>query len=273
MIRKILLAHDLSRRSSVALERAVQLADQIGAVLDVLHVIEDDLPASVIDRRKAEAREVISDELSALSDPPTAKVGTVVLVGKDYTDILGWAEKSGADLIVLGVHREDALRSVVIGTTAERIIGFGSRPVLIAKKLPAGSYKRPVVAVDVSASARQAAAFAFDFLPESEIRLVHALTMTGDGSPSRDNAAEKMEKIRSELSAKAAATRGHAAAVQLVIRHGSPIAVIRDAVKASEADLLVVGAQRRSGLTRTLIGEIPEDLLARPPCDILVVHA
>jgi nucleotide-binding universal stress UspA family protein len=58
-----------------------------------------------------------------------------------------------------------------------------------------------------------------------------------------------------------------------MIRHGSPIAVIRDAVRDAEADLLVVGAQRRAGLTRTLIGEIPEDLLARPPCDLLVVHA
>ena len=273
MIRKILIAHDLSRRSSVALERAVQLADQTGAALDLLHVVEDDLPAAVIDRRKAEARAVMSDDLSALPEPAKAKVETVVLVGKDYTDILGWAEKSGADLIVLGVHREDALRSVVIGTTAERIIGFGSRPVLIVKKLPAGNYRRPVVAIDFSASARQAAAFAFDLLPESEIRLVHALAMTGDGSQSRNKAAEKMEKIRSELSAKVAAARGHAVSTQLVIHHGSPIAVIRDAVKDGEADLLVVGAQRRSGLTRTLIGEIPEDLLARPPCDILVVHA
>jgi nucleotide-binding universal stress UspA family protein len=273
MIRKILIAHDLSRRSSVALERAVQLAGQAGAALDLLHVVEDDLPAPVIDRRKAEARAVMSDDLATLPDPAIAKVETVVLVGKDYTDILGWAEKSGADLIVLGVHREDALRSVVIGTTAERIIGFGSRPVLIVKKLPAGNYRRPVVAIDLSASARQAAAFAFDLLPESEIRLVHALAMTGDGSPSRDNVTAKMEKIRSELSAKAAAARGHAVPTQLVIRHGSPIAVIRDAVRDCEADLLVVGAQRRSGLTRTLIGEIPEDLLARPPCDILVVHA
>jgi nucleotide-binding universal stress UspA family protein len=75
------------------------------------------------------------------------------------------------------------------------------------------------------------------------------------------------------LSAKAAAARGGAAPAQLMIRHGSPIAAIRDVVEDCEADLLVVGAQRRSGLTRTLIGEIPEDLLARPPCDILVVHA
>jgi nucleotide-binding universal stress UspA family protein len=128
------VANDLYRRSSVALERTVQLAVKTGAVLDVLHVIEDDLPAAVIDRRPAGAKAAMSDELSALPEPAIAKVETVVPVGKDYTDILGWAETSGADLNVLGVHREDALRSVVIGITAERIIGFGSRPVLIAEK-------------------------------------------------------------------------------------------------------------------------------------------
>jgi nucleotide-binding universal stress UspA family protein len=266
MIRKILMAHDLSRRSSVALERAAQLAGQTGAALDILHVIEDDLPAAVIERRTAEAKAVMSGELSALPELAKAKVETIVVAGKDYTDILDWAEKSGADLILLGVHREDALRSIVVGTTAERLIGFGSRPVLIVKKLPAGPYRRATVAVDVSASARQAAAFAFDFLPESEIRLVHAAAMSGDGAQAK--AVEKLEKMRSEFSA-----RGAAAPPQLVIRHGSPIAVIHDAVREAEADLLVVGAQRRIGLTRTLIGEIPEDLLARPPCDLLVVHA
>jgi len=250
----------------MALERAAQLAAQTGAALDVLHVVEDDLPAAVIDRRRAEAKAVMNDELSALPDIAKAKVETVVVAGKDYTDILDRAEKSGSDLILLGVHREDALRSVVVGTTAERLIGFGTRPVLIVKRLPDGPYRRVVVALDVSASARQAAAFAFGLLPESEIRLVHAAAMAGDGAQSA--AVEKLEKMRSELSA-----RSGAAPPQLVVRHGSPIAVIRDAVRDAEADLLVVGAQRRAGLTRTLIGEIPEDLLARPPCDLLVVHA
>lgn len=44
-------------------------------------------------------------------------------------------------------------------------------------------------------------------------------------------------------------------------------------MKDFNAELLVIGAQRRSGLTRTLIGAIPEDLLAALPCDLMVVHA
>src|SRR5262245_59044270 len=87
MIRKILIAHDLSGRSSIALKRAAQLAGQTGAALDILHVIEDDLPAAVIDRRTAEAKAVMSDELSALPELAKAKTEPIVVAGKDYTDI------------------------------------------------------------------------------------------------------------------------------------------------------------------------------------------
>ncbi len=272
-MKKILVAHDLSRRSSIAVARAVQLARQTGAVLDILHVVEDDLPLTIIERRKAEAAEVVNADLWAALRATAPRIEVHVLVGRDYTDILDRAEKSAADLIVLGAHREDALRGLVIGTTAERIIGFGTRPVLVVNNQPAGQYRRVIVAVDFSSSARQAAAFALDLLPEAEFRLVHASSMAADGRFSSGANAGKAEKIKSELSAYLPCVGAHAATNHLVIRQGSALAVIRDEVTDFNADVLVVGAQRRSGLTRALIGAIPEDLLARPPCDIIAVHA
>ena len=268
MLRKILIAHDLSRRSSMALMRAAQLASQTGADLEVLHLVEADLPDWVIERRELEARTVIGDEVARLPKSRTPDIETRILAGRDYTDILARAETSAADLIVLAVHREDALRSVVIGTTAERIIGFGSRPVLIVRNPPHGAYRRLVAAVDFTPSAQRAAAFALELLPpESEIRLVHAAAMSASNGRPHGRETDMMEGIRSELGARTPAS------VQTVLRHGPPVAIIRNAVEESQADLLAVGAQRRSGLTRALIGEIPEDLLARPPCDVLVVHA
>jgi nucleotide-binding universal stress UspA family protein len=271
-VKKILVAHDLSRRSSIAVARAVQLAQQTGAVLDILHVVEDDLPLTIIERRKAEATEVVNADLAALR-ATASRIEVHVLVGRDYTDILDRAEKSAADLIVLGAHREDALRGLVIGTTAERIIGFGTRPVLVVNSQPAGQYRRVIVAVDFSSSARQAAAFAFDLLPEAEFRLLHASSMAADGRFSSGANTGKAEKIKSDLSAYFPCVGAHAASKHLVVRHGSALAVIRDEVTDFNAEVLVVGAQRRSGLTRALIGEILEDLLARPPCDIIAVHA
>jgi len=268
MIRKILIAHDLSRRSSMALVRAGQLASQTGAVLEILHLVEADLPDWVIQRRELEARTVIGDDVATLPKSAPLRIETNVLAGRDYTDILARAERSAADLIVLAVHREDALRTLVIGTTAERVIGFGSQPVLIVRNPAVGAYRRLVAAIDFTPSAQRAAAFALDLLlPESEIRLVHVAAVSGAVERPQSRETNMMERIRSELGARTAAS------VQAVVRHGPPVAIIRAEVQESQADLLVVGAQRRSGLTRALVGEIPEDLLARPPCDVLVVHA
>ena len=273
MIKKILVAHDLSRRSSAALVRAAELATQTGATLEVLHLVEDDLPAWVVDRRQAEARTVISEEIEKLRTSATADIETTVRIGRDYTDILNRASECAADLIVLGVHREDALRSVVVGTTAERVIGFGSRPVLVVKAPLTGAYRRVLVAIDFTASSHQAATFALELLPEPAVRVVHVAPMAVDTQRSRARDLEKMEKIRAELSARRPGVGGRSALPELVIRHGSPIAEIRNEAAAWRADLLVAGAQRRSGLTRALVGEIPEDLLSRPPCDVLIVHA
>jgi nucleotide-binding universal stress UspA family protein len=267
-VKKILMAHDLSRRSTIALERAVQLTHRHGADLDIVHIIEDDLPAAVIERRRGEAADVIHAELPAALRI-AARSPVHVVTGRDYTDILSWAETSRADLIVLGAHREDALRPVVIGTTAERLIGFGTRPVLIVKNQPAGEYHRVEIAVDLTASARRAAAFAFELLPDAEFFLVHAAPVVA-GHPPAEAASEATEKIKSDLRHFLPTP---SAPADLTIRHGWPTAEIRDTVKRFKAELLVVGAQRRAGLTRALIGAIPEDLLAAPPCDLMVVHA
>jgi nucleotide-binding universal stress UspA family protein len=251
----------------------VQLAAETGTALEVLHVVQDDLPAIVVDRRTAEATAVINSELSTVPRSAAEAIKVSVLVGKDYTDILDHAEKSAAGLIILGVHREDALRRVVIGTTAERLIGFGSRPVLVVKNRPAGRYRRIVVGADFSSSARRAAAFAFELAPASDFHLVHAAPITASARSASGSNAAGLEKIHSDLRALLPSTEGHLAQVHPVVCYGPPIAVIRDAVMDVNADLVVVGAQRRSGLTRAIIGEIPEDLLAQPPCDIMAVHA
>ena len=41
MYSKILIAHDFSKEADVALQRAVQLAEQHQAELSILHVVED----------------------------------------------------------------------------------------------------------------------------------------------------------------------------------------------------------------------------------------
>jgi nucleotide-binding universal stress UspA family protein len=67
----IVVAADLSARSVIAIRRARMLAAEAGAELVVVHVVDDDLPAAIIERRRLEAAEILhapseSDEAAEL---------------------------------------------------------------------------------------------------------------------------------------------------------------------------------------------------------------
>jgi nucleotide-binding universal stress UspA family protein len=281
-MKKILMAHDLSLRANVALERAVQLADQTGGDLDVFHVVPDDLPEAVIQRRKIEATEVITECLASLRKELRARIVVDVAVGKDYTDILVRADKLPADLIVLGLHREDALRHLVIGSTAERVIGFGRQPVLVVSDRPRGPYRRVLVVPDFSNASRRAAEFALALLPDAEVRLVHASRLPIDRALPGPHANAQMHcasevkllgTIKADLVSRYRSTSSQAQMIDVVVCHGPPSEVIRQEVVQFRPDLLAIGVQSHIGLSRAVVGEITEELLAQPPCDLITLHA
>ena len=61
----ILVASDLTERSRPALQRALQLKQQLGAEMTLLHVIEPGLPPAVTERRRQEALSVLGQEINA----------------------------------------------------------------------------------------------------------------------------------------------------------------------------------------------------------------
>ncbi len=105
MVKRLLVATDLSPRSDRALDRAVLVARQKGAALIVLHVIDDDLPAAVAERRKAEAAAVIRQHLASAPDAPGLNVTVTVVYGEAVNEILRAAEDCDADLVVLETIR------------------------------------------------------------------------------------------------------------------------------------------------------------------------
>jgi nucleotide-binding universal stress UspA family protein len=280
-MKKILMAHDLSLRANVALERALQLADQTGAELEIFHVVHDDLPEAVIQRRKIEATEVITERLSSLRQELRSRVVVHIADGKDYTDILVRADKLPADLIVLGLHREDALRHLVIGSTAERVIGFGRQPVLVVSDRPHGPYQRVLVAPDFSDASRRAAEFTLGLLPYAEVRLVHASRLPLDRAVAEPHANGQIHcageqkllgTIKADLVSRYRSANSQAKTLEVVVCHGPPLEVIRQEVLQFRPDLLVIGVHSHVGLSRAVVGEIAEELLAQPPCDLIAVH-
>lgn len=103
----------------------------------------------------------------------------------------------------------------------------------------------------------------------AEIILLHVLptdAMAGDAvSPAEAQARTYLDAITSRL---------HSEGLQVrpVVRFGNPVDVILSEITAEDVDLVVLGTNIRSGLTRLITGSIAGEIIDKAPCPVLLVR-
>ena len=268
---RILFASDLTERSRRAGQRARMLQRRFGGQLTALHVIEADLPETIRQRRVRDAEEM----LRATLEPDHAEAGEslpqiTAVPGVDHKVIAENAEAH--DLVVLGTHRAHFLDDF-IGTTTERVLRATARPVLVVNDEPFADYRRVMIAVDFYPSSRRAATAAAWLASDAQFFLVNAhdvpfsgyMTDAARREAARDPAIQAaLDEIEAGLPRTADAR---------LVRVGEPAPTIRKACAEMNADLVVLATRNRRGLTRAFLGSVAEQVLADPPCDVLVVRA
>lgn len=278
----ILVASDLSPRSDLALARAVRLARETRTGLTVVHVVDSDLPRALGERIHSAAEGILRDHLAATPAAAGLKVAVEVVLGRDYEDILRIAEVVGADLIVLGAHRPHALADLFRGSTAERVIRGGHRPVLLVKQRARGPYAKLILGTDFSLSSRRAFEVATWLVPRGEFHLVHAweppfqTVLRGPEAQRKfveRHEAQMRRMVERELAATAPFGRISERRLHRILRRGEVRDVLYREVARWHPDLLVIGTEGRTGAAHALLGSVAEDLLCAPPCDILAVKA
>lgn len=279
---RILMATDLSARSDRALERAVSIAREHKAPLSVVHVVDEDLPVAIAHSVQGAATKAIRDHLAAIPGSAETEIAVLVTLGRSYEAILSTAEAADSDLIVLGLHREDAFKDRFRGTTVERVIRFGQRPVLLVKERAREPYRRILVGMDFSVCSRRAVEVAMRMTSGGELHLVHAYAVPFRAflhgrDTQRDVGKMHEDQMRQMLGKEFAAFYGrsetHESDPKLILRHGDVRQVLRDEASRIKADLLVVGTHGRTGVSHALLGSVAEDILRSPPCDVLAVKA
>lgn len=125
---RILAAIDLTDESNTVLDRAIQLAEQHGAELHLIHVIEiisyaygGEIPIDITDIQmqvQQHAETKLSSTASALSYPVKQ---SIVATGNTGTEIHAKAKDLNADLIVIGSHGRHGI-SLLLGSTANGVL-------------------------------------------------------------------------------------------------------------------------------------------------------
>ena len=279
---QILVATDLSERSDRAMDRAALLARRFGAKLTIVTVVDGGLPERVIEEQTRSAEGILLEHFDALADGAAIERDLVVKVGRDWLEILGLAEATASGVIILGLHRDRGLADMFRGTTVERVVRQGNRPVLVVKNRASKPYRSVVVGVDFSVHSRKALETAIAVAPGAEVVLVHAFDVPFRGFVSGTSARREIQdqherqfraEVEQEMRSLLAGGTGDRVRLKEILRQGDPHEVLAQAVKEADADLLVLGTHGRTGVAHAVLGSVAESFLTDPPCDVLAVPA
>ena len=280
---RLLLATDFSTRSDRALRRAALIADKSGAAITLLHVIDDDQPKYLIDRHHQAAAMLLEDAVKTIRQFDRVEADMNIMTGDVASSIVQVAEEIDAAMIVVGPYRRK-LKNIFIGTTAERTIERSDRPVLMANGMPSGVYERTFLALDLDDASRSAvrAARALGVIEGTVVTAMHAFDAPAAGMMRR--AMEVPDAIDHYVAGEEAQARPKVEEVlaeldirpeMLLLRpiEAVPAHSILACAEAENAELVVVGTNRRRGAERLLLRSVATEILRQADCDVLVVPA
>ena len=143
-IKRILVPFDFSKYSGAALEYASRLASDSGARLYVVHV-DELLDARISAIPPIDGPNVVDSSWDKRRRHVKRRLAQVVphhnevvyehhcLIGAPDDELLGFADRVGIDLIVMGSHGRTGLSRLVTGSVTERVMRGAKCPVLIIK--------------------------------------------------------------------------------------------------------------------------------------------
>ena len=135
--KKVLVATDGSKFSSIAVTRAIDFAAAYGGSLVVVSVV--DVPTEFY----AEAPQAVDDMIKKAKEYTAAvkqqaenagvKAETYIGEAEAFEAIIKLAKDEGVNMIVVGSHGRTGLRRLLMGSVTEKVIGHASCPVLVAR--------------------------------------------------------------------------------------------------------------------------------------------
>lgn len=274
VLKQVLVATDLSAHSDRAVERALQLAAARGAELDIVHIMEEGLPAEAQAEVRATSENTIRERLAAGPYAGQVKVTIDMVVGNPETDIVERAVMTNADCIVLGLHERLLAENLAIeGTLAETVIGSSTLPVLLVHDEPREPYRSVVVGIDFSPLSQAALQAALLIAPGATLQLVHAYQGDVDQAHLAEQKLKSFISDEKQTFERAALGAGLPnIAVRTMAEEGNPREALKIQTDRRSADLLVMATRGRTGLRRTLLGSVTTDLINERLCDVLVIR-
>jgi len=282
LLSRILVATDLSAGAEKAVARAVHLADEHRAALTILHVLPDAVGDEASKRQIfLQVEKYLHRKVIKLSPHREKKVSIQVVTGTAAVEIIRRAREEAVDIILVGAHGEQFISKFLFGTTAEKIVRKGDRPVLVVKRRVHGPYRTVLAPTDFSDQSGQALELTMRVAPGAKYVLLHAYQGIEQQLWRSDFPKSHILRYRREQAKKSRdqmkdfiRQRGlDDTSVVRLLRYGRAPEVISSVVRRLRPDLVAVGSAGRRGLPNVLLGSVAEHVLRQVSSDVLVARS
>ena len=278
MYEDVLIATDGSGVATTAAEQGISIAADLDATVHVVSVVDvarGERRRAVRDRRRADAR-VYVRELADEAEDHGVAVETTVREGDPAREILTYAADVAGDLVVVGTRGRSNVERLLVGSVALEVIRESMRPVLTLSPSVRDVPRRVdeiAVATDGRPGSRAAVSQAIALADAYDAQL-RAVSVFDDSRSRLESVVEEFERVATAATkdvAVRAADRG-VGTVRSVIR-GHPSQELLAYVDAHDVDLLVMGAESRSGLERLVVGSVSQRVVSASPTPVLTARA
>jgi len=144
-VKRIVCPVDFSESSELALAQAVVIAEQTGAELQVVTVVQPITPAMFSDgmllaqpdtlpnQSEELAKKLLKQAREKFCTPVLERTSLHIAVGIPFVEIVRHARENEADLIVMGSHGRTGIEHLMIGSVAERVVRKATCSVLVVR--------------------------------------------------------------------------------------------------------------------------------------------
>jgi nucleotide-binding universal stress UspA family protein len=143
-LQRILVPVDFSPLSKKALLYATRLAQQFGAEISILHVVEPEVPPAfdgfmiaaptVLNGAAASRAGQLKGLVSLVRKAGVARVNATTRYGLAAFEIVEAAKELDVDVVVIATHGYTGWKHFAIGSTAERVVRAAPCPVLVVRE-------------------------------------------------------------------------------------------------------------------------------------------
>jgi nucleotide-binding universal stress UspA family protein len=278
LLEKILVATDFKRASEDALRMSLFLAKEFNSEIILLHVIPEIKDYQIV---RGKIRKKIADQLKHmemdLKKKGIASVQTMTRFGIPFERIIEHSNELDVNLIVIGSGEKE--KTYQLGITAERVMIYANKPVLVVKRGSRPLIRKILCPVDFSESSRRALKNAIQL---SRTYVAHLTVLTvfepllssffGIGrTPGESKEKVMVKRQQSQFDKFLRGYRFENLNVTKTIRRGKPHQEILHAIRKTKSDLLVMGSTGKIGLSKMLMGSTTEKVIREMPCSVMTL--